>query len=209
MIRHILLDLDNTLYSCRFGLDEFFTTRVREFTSSWLGLPWEECKPIRENGLMRYGTTLEWLIMEKGFSAIDDYMAFMHPAYEADGLTPDPALRQFLLNLPCPCSVLTNSPAFHAERIINKIELNGVFKNVFSVEPEGTRGKPHPHAFNRALDALGLKPEEALFVDDTPRYVQGFIDLGGRGILFDEMDSHKNYPHEKINNLADITRFLT
>ena len=208
MIRHILFDLDNTLYSANWGLDDFFIKRLREYTSDWLGLPWEECEPLWREAMKRYGTTLEWLVAEKGFTAVDEYFAYMHPDYEADSLPPDPELRRFIEGLPCACSVLSNAPMLHVDRIIRKLELEGLFQQVTAIEAHELRGKPHASAFYRALDALGLKPEEVLFVDDIPRYVNGYIALGGKGILFDENDVHQNYPHEKIKNLRELTRFL-
>ena len=208
MIRHILFDLDNTLYSADYGLEDRFLDRIEEFTSSFLGMGREECEPLRREALKRYGTTLEWLSAEKGLTAIDDYFAFMHPENEADCLPPNPELRQFLEELPCSCSVLTNSPRFHAERIIKKLELEGIFQNMFDIVSNGLRGKPHESAFRMALDTLGLKAEEALFIDDFPRYVNGYILINGKGILLDENDVHKNYPYEKIRDLREITRFL-
>ena len=208
MIRHIIFDLDDTIYSVNYGLDALFLQRLREYTSSWLGMPWEECEPLWKEALKRCGTTLEWLTTEKGFTDIDDYLAKMHPENEADSLSPDPELRRFLESLPCPFSILTNSPGFHAERIIKKLELEGLFQRVFTIEDNVLKGKPHASAFNRTLDFFGVKPEETLFIDDTPRYVQGFLNLGGRGLLLDEKDVHIHYPHERIKNLWEITHFL-
>jgi len=113
MIRHILFDLDNTLYSINTGVEDIFLRRLKEFTSSWLGISWEECEPLWKAGLKTYGTTLEWLIEDKGFTAQDEYNAYIHPEYEADSLKPDPELRNFIESLPCRSSILTNSPLFH------------------------------------------------------------------------------------------------
>ena len=208
MIRHILFDLDDTLYSSLYNLDDKFRQRLRDFIASLLELPWEECEPLWKEAMKRHGTTLEWLSSEKGFTAIDDYFAKMHPENEADSLSADPELRRFLEDLPCPCSILTNSPGFHAERIIKKLQLEGVFQKVFDIESNALKGKPHASAFFRALDSLGLKPEEALFIDDTPRYVSGYLALGGKGILLDENDIHKHYPYERIKNLQELKSFL-
>ena len=207
-IRHILFDLDNTLYSVNEGLEDFFIQRLRAYTSAWLGLTWEEWGPQWREAIKTYGTTLEWLCCEKGFMATDDYFANMHPENEADSLVPDPELRQFLEGLPCPGSILTNSPDFHAERILKKLELEGIFQHTFDIKSNGLKGKPHASSYRTALDTLGLKPEEVLFIDDTPRYVNGYILIGGKGLLLDENDVHKNYPHEKIKNIREITRYL-
>ena len=208
MIRHIIFDLDNTLYSVRWGLDDFFIVRLREFVSSWLGMPWIECEPLWKEKMKLYGTTLEWLVSEKGFTAIDEYFAYLHPENEADSLPPDPELRRFLESLPLPCSILTNSPGFHAERIIKKLGLEGLFQRVFAIENFGLKGKPHASAFQMVLNFFDIKPEEALFVDDIPRYVNGYLVMGGKGILLDERDIHKNYPHERIKDIKELTRFL-
>ena len=162
----------------------------------------------RHKFMDNYGTTLEWLMAEKGFTAVDEYMECLHPENEADILPPHPELRQFLENLPCPCSILTNSPGFHADRVIKKMELEGIFHQVFDITGNGFKGKPHESAFRRTLDALELEPEETLFIDDNPNYVKGFIDLGGRGLLLDENDAHGDFPHGRIKNLTELTRFL-
>ena len=208
MIRHILFDLDCTLYSVNHGLEEMVSRRIKEFTASWLALPIEESELLRKEGLKQHGTTIEWLTCEKGYTAIADFQTYVHPENEADSLPPDPQLRRFIEDLPCPCSILTNSPGFHADRIIKKLELEGVFHLILTLDDNGLRGKPHASAFYRALNALGLKPEEVLFIDDHPRYVEGYLALGGRGILLDERDVHTNYPHERIKNLRELVRFL-
>ena len=208
MIRHILFDLDCTLYSMRYGLEENVSRRIREYVALFLGFSPEENERQRRDGLTRYGTTVEWLMSEKGFTAVDDYYAYVHPDDEADSLPPDPELRRFLEELPCPCSVLTNSPRSHAERIIKKLALEGIFQWVFDIESHGHRGKPHASFFNWALDTIGLKVEEVLFVDDVPRYAKGYLAIGGRAILLDESDIHKDYPHERIRNLRELKKFL-
>jgi putative hydrolase of the HAD superfamily len=208
MIRHILFDLDSTLYSVSYGLEEFYFRRLREYTSSWLGLPPEESELLREDGYRRHGTTIEWLIYEKGFTDVDGYYAYLHPENEADKLPPDPELRRFLENLPCPCSILTNAPSFHAERIIKKLGVEGIFCHIFDITGNGLKGKPNASAYRRALDTLALNPEEVLFVDDMPQYVKGYIAIGGKGILFDERDIRQDFPHERIRNLRELTRFL-
>ena len=208
MIKHILFDLDCTLYSVRWGLEENVAYRIHEYTASWLALPLEESERQRKDALKRYGTTLEWLMTEKGFTAVDEYMAYVHPENEADSLPPDPELRSFIEALPCPSSILTNSPLFHADRILKKLELEGIFYRIFDIKSNAYKGKPNEAAYRRALDALDLSPKEALFIDDMPRYVEGYLAIGGRGLLLDELDTHKNYPHQRIKNLKELLRFL-
>jgi putative hydrolase of the HAD superfamily len=208
MIRHILFDLDSTLYSDRYGLEDNMIVFMKQYLARYLCTTAEEAMVERYKMMGNYGTTLEWLIAEKGFTAIDDYFSCLHPESEADSLPPHPELRRFLQALPCPCSILTNSPGFHARRIIKKMGLEGIFVRVFDIESNGFKGKPHEAAFRRALDALEMKPGETLFIDDNPRYVEGFLAMGGKALLFDENDAHKDFPHGRIGDLTELTRFL-
>ena len=208
MIKHILFDLDDTLYSARHGLGDYLNNRLREYVASWLGLSFEEAKLIQEDGYRRWGSSIRWLVCEKGFTQADEYFAYIHPEEEADSLSADPHLRKFLEDLPCPCSILTNSPAFHAERVLKKMELEGIFENTFDIISNNLIGKPDSSAFFRVLGVLGHGPDEVLFVDDVPHFVEGYLAIGGRGLLLDELDIHQNYPHERIKNIYEISPYL-
>ena len=208
MIRHIVFDLDNTLYSVRYGLEEEVTKRVKEFVKDFLGLPFEETKQQWEEGYKKHGTTIGWLVSEKGFMDYDAYYEHLHPANEADSLPPDPSLRKFLESLPCPSSILTNAPQFHANRILEKLKLEGIFVKIYDIIFCEMKGKPYASAFGKVLEDLKLKPEEVLFIDDIPRNVEAYLKLGGRGVLLDETGIHKDYPNERIKSLWELLQFL-
>jgi FMN phosphatase YigB (HAD superfamily) len=124
MIRYILFDLDNTLYPVSSGMEDALQKRIAGYMSSFLGLSPEGALGERSAGTTRYGTTLEWLIHEKGFTDIDGYYAAVHP------------------------------------------------------------------------------------VQQTPRYVEGCLALGGAGLLLDERDAHPDFPHPRIRRLRELTAFL-
>jgi len=208
MIKHILFDLDNTLYSVRYGLEKNVHDLILEYLLNYLALPREECIRQWKEGRKKYGTTVEWLTRDKGLTAVDEYHIFVHPENEADSLPPDPGLRNFLENLPCPCSILTNSPRFHADRIISKLGLEGIFRSVYDIHFIDFKSKPDAAAYRKVLDDIGHAPEEVLFVDDIASYVKGYIDIGGKGILLDEFDVHKEYLHPRIKNLYELSQYL-
>ncbi|MCL2092609.1 MAG: HAD-IA family hydrolase [Treponema sp.] len=209
MVKYILFDLDNTLYSVRHGLDDIFRVRLREYCSGFLGVPPAEYDLLREEGVRRYGTTVGWLRGEHNFTDVEGYFAHIHPEDEVDCLGPDRELRHFIENLPCPSSILTNSPRFHADRTLKKLELEGLFEEIFDIVGNNFLGKPHATAYQRALDALSLRPEETLFIDDMPAYAEAFVNLGGQGLLIDELDTYPNYPHKRIKDLREIGDILT
>lgn len=50
--------------------------------------------------------------------------------------------------------------------------------------------KPDPDYFRAVVDALGVRPEEAVFVDDMRSNVVGAREAGLRGVLFPATDTH-------------------
>jgi len=208
MLNYLLFDLDNTLYSSACGLEANVRERMQKYSAAFLGLSAEEAWKERMDKVHLYGTNLEWLIGEKGFTDIEDYLATVHPPDEADSLQPNPALRKFLEGISVPKAILTNSPREHADRIIDKLGLEGIFTHIFDVRLCNFIGKPHPDFFRAALNILDEQPDTVLFIDDLPRYVEGFIKLGGHGLLYDENNLHPDFPHPRIQRLEELSAYL-
>ncbi|MDR1238488.1 MAG: HAD-IA family hydrolase [Treponema sp.] len=204
MIQYVLFDLDNTLYSARYGLEDNVSRRIRSFLAEFLGVSPEEAWRQRSERLREFGTTLEWITTEKGFTDIERYFAFVHPEDEADSLPPDPALRAFLERLPQPKAILTNSPGEHANRIIGRLGISGLFTHIFDIRGNNLKGKPNPGAYLRPFEIMGAAPGEVLFVDDSPSYVDGCRALGGRGVLLDEYNAWPAYPGPRIRRLGEL-----
>ncbi|HOJ99224.1 MAG TPA: HAD-IA family hydrolase [Termitinemataceae bacterium] len=207
MISYILFDLDNTLYSSRYGLEQATAERIRQFTVQFLGLPEEEALARRQARLPYYGTTLEWLMAEEGLTDVEAYHRFIHPEGEEAPLAPDPRLKEFLKSIPLPLAVLTNSPMEHAERVIKRLELEGIFTHIFDIRWNNHKGKPHEGAFRRVVRALGKEISEVLFVDDYPTYVEGYIRLGGPAVLVDEEDLHPEVPYPRIRSIYELAPY--
>ncbi|GAB1484213.1 hypothetical protein MASR2M78_30310 [Treponema sp.] len=207
MISYILFDLDNTLYPSSLGLEDQVADRISIFVAEFLGMTPEAALKTRNEGIKKYGTTLEWLMNEKGLSDIETYYAAIHPEGE-ERLEPNPGLRAYILSLPVPSAVFTNSPIEHADRILKRLGMADIFTHIFDIRWGGLQGKPAESSFRRVLDAIGKKPEEVLFVDDLPHYVEGFIRIGGLGILLDEDGRHHGTPYPRIRSLYELDAYV-
>jgi putative hydrolase of the HAD superfamily len=146
----------------------------------------EEARAFRHERARKYGTTLEWLRTEYGFVDVESYFAAVHPEGEEYCIASDPGLGPLLDSMPQRKAVLTNSPSEHAERILSKLGVAERFEAVYDIRFNGLKGKPHADAYRRACAALGAGIDETVFVDDMPKYVRGFLDIGGRAVLVDE-----------------------
>ena len=211
VITHLLFDLDNVLYSGVYGLEKNVSQRLEKFLSDYLGISRKESEDfhhdlIRKHG---YGTTIEWLIAEKGFSDFDSYYRAINPENEADALLPNPELGKFLASINLPKAVLSNSVRSHIDRILDKLGIRDQFDHIFDIRLNDFRGKPHREAFLKALEIMNAKPENTLFLDDYPEYVEGFVKIGGRGVLMDEFNRYSSSGYDRIASIYEITGFIS
>jgi putative hydrolase of the HAD superfamily len=79
-------------------------------------------------------------------------------------------------------AVLSNSPIGLTQWLADWNVLN-FFDVVFCSGDEGI-AKPDPKAFELTLERLRVKPNEAVFIDDTRGHVEAAQKLGLQGILF-------------------------
>ena len=208
MIKYLLFDLDNTLYSSRYGLEDNVCFRIGKLASALLGITPEEVCEIRKANIRQYGTCLEWLMEEKDFTDAETYLSAVHPEDEADSLPRDDALRALLVSIPIPKAILTNSPREHADLILDKLGVADLFTHIFDIRQCGFKGKPQKEVFDNALNSLGLSYHEVLFIDDNPHNVDFFIAFGGNGLLFDENDVHGNFSLPRIQKLGQIADYI-
>jgi putative hydrolase of the HAD superfamily len=211
-IAYILFDLDGTLYSARWGLEQAVSGRVNDFLASYLNLPKEEAWAFRKERITAhgYGTTLEWLRAEHGLGGaeLEQYLAHIHPENEADALPPDPAIRPFLQSFSSkgiPTGRLTNSPLEHAERILKKLDIADLFPVIFDIRRNGFRGKPDAVMYREVLKELNVPAPSCLLVDDIAFYVEGYLAIGGTGVYLDEDNRNPAFPGLRITKLEELT----
>jgi len=186
VLRHLLVDLDDTLYPASSGLREEIVRRMTEFVARFLETDEETAAGIRHDLSRRYGTTLSGLIQQFRYTHADEYLAYTHPVEVERFLRPDPALRPALQRVRLPMSILTNSPREHAERILRYLGILDLFLRIYDIRFNDLEGKPHTSLYTRVLRDLGLDAEEVLLIDNRVDYLLGFEKLGGRVLLVEE-----------------------
>ena len=208
MTKALILDLDNTLYPASADMEALIIRRMNEYTARLLGTGVEEAATVRRERMSAFGTTLEWLMSERGFDDPEDYFNYVHPEGEEESVVFDPALPPFLDSIDLPKYVFTNAPMEHAERVLKKLRIADRFKHVYDVRFCGLKGKPSASAVDAVLNAIGIPAEETLFADDIPRYVSGFLARGGRGVLIDHFGRHPDSGLPTIKTIYELAAFL-
>ncbi|MGL4982568.1 MAG: HAD-IA family hydrolase [Treponemataceae bacterium] len=210
MVKHLLFDLDNTLYPASPAIDDGITQRMLQFIAKFKSISVDEAKKLRSSNLQRFGTTLEWLIAEQGFppSRVDDYFAAINPENEIADYTFDPNLRDFLLSLNLPMTILTNAPMEHALRILSFLNIDGLFLGIHDIRSNNFKGKPHAQSYLRAITASGFSVEQTIFFDDHIKYINGYAKIGGVGVLIDSKKSHPEVASLRIQSVYEIPHLL-
>lgn len=195
-IKHIIFDLDNTLYPASSAMDKGISLRMLECIAEFFHCDIEQAAALKKENITHHSTTLEWLRSE-GFTDIEGFMAHVHPDGEADELQPQPGLRNFLLSLPHPKSILTNGPKEHADRVMEKLEIADLFEHVTDIRDANFIGKPYAQSYKAALAKAGTTIEETLFLDDMQKYTDGWVALGGTAILIGDQNGRPLSPDAK------------
>ena len=181
-ISHLLFDLDNTLYPSSSQMDAGITRRMLECVAEYFKCDFETAVELRKKNIIHFSTTLEWLRAE-GFTDIEAFFAHVHPENEADELQHQQGLRDFLISLDYPKSILTNAPMEHAQRVLQKLGISDLFDNITDIRDAKLLGKPYPNSYCAAFEKSGTNLENTLFFDDMQKYTDGWTAMGGTAIL--------------------------
>ena len=179
---HLLFDMDNTLYPASSAMDKGITRRMLECVADFFHCSMDQAIALRAERIVHYSTTLEWLRSE-GLTDIEGFLAHVHPSNEAEELPPQPGLRDFLISLNMPMSILTNAPHEHADTVLGKLGIADLFEAVTDIRDAGFNGKPYPDSYMAALKKVGATIENTLFLDDMQKYTDGWVALGGTAVL--------------------------
>lgn len=93
--------------------------------------------------------------------------------------------------------VLSNTDALHFKYLKNKFSIFDCF-NQFILSYVVGACKPDKKIYQKALTTAGVEAHEAFFTDDIAENVTSFLDMGGKGTVFQGPDKLK----ESLNRLG-------
>lgn len=82
-----------------------------------------------------------------------------------------------------PLYLISNTNEMHFDHIKSKFTILRHFKKTFPSHEVGHR-KPQPEIYQKVLKHIKLKPEETVFIDDIPAFVDGARAVGMHAIRF-------------------------
>lgn len=203
-VRHWIFDLDDTLYPREQGVMKLVEARIGAFMIDATGLEPEAARTLQKQFLEAHGTTLAGLMANYAIDA-DAFLREVHDV-PLDTLEPNPELADAIRRLPGRKLVFTNGARSHAERVIARIGLTGLFDGVFAIEDADLVPKPEPATFRRLIDRFAVEPRRAVFFEDTPANLMPAASLGMTTVLIGDRDPGDLAPliHHRAPRLLDF-----
>lgn len=179
MIRYVLFDLDNTLYSQSSGLWEAIGDRINLYMVERLGMQPAEVNRKRDEFLKAFGTTLSALRHYYGIDP-DEFLAFVHDLPLGDYIGPEPAVDHMLERMRFIKVIFTNADASHARRVLARLGIAHHFDRIIDIHALEFVNKPDRRAYLKALDYLSASPAECVLVEDS---MTNILPARGMGML--------------------------
>jgi putative hydrolase of the HAD superfamily len=170
-----VFDLDNTLYPARALYDEI-GERMTNYIARATGLDMEGALHIREKYFHEYGATVVGLAKHHDIDP-RDFLLDVHLA-DHSVLAPDAELRGLIGRLPGRRIIFTNGGGGHAQRVLESLNLDGLFESVFDIEDAELTPKPQRECYQRLIARCRFDARDALLIEDTLRNLEPAHDLG-------------------------------
>jgi len=200
-----LFDLDNTLYPPEAEFMSLIEGRMTAFVTRETGLPRDQAFALQKRYLSEHGTTLAGLMANHGV----DPEAFLDEVHDVSmaSLVPNPDLQAALAALPGRRLVFTNGDKRHAERVLDKLELDELFEAVFHIGLADYIPKPHPQTFARMIAAHDVTPASTAFFEDSARNLAPAFELGMTTVLVGPQALETDHPFVRFRT-PDLAAFL-
>ena len=174
-IEHWVFDLDNTLYPAACDLFSQIDWRMTAFIAEALSLPPDEARPLQKALFRRHGTTLRGLMVEHGLEP-SAFLDFVHDIDYAPVLACD-RLKAAMAALPGEKLIFTNGTVRHAERVLERLGLDG-FSGIFDIVAADYMPKPDPAPYASFVKRHAIDPRRAVMVEDIARNLVPAAALG-------------------------------
>jgi putative hydrolase of the HAD superfamily len=181
----ILFDLDNTLYPAASGVGAALEERMTAYVQRIVGCDLEAARALRQAYFLSHGTTLRGLQNDYSFD-VEDYLGFVHELRLEELIAADAELDTLLEELRPVKAIFTNATAEHARRVLGVLGIARHFDRIFDIRFAAFRPKPHPDAYQRVLETLGVPGERVALLEDTARNLLPARALGMTTVLIGE-----------------------
>jgi putative hydrolase of the HAD superfamily len=204
-----IFDLDLTLYRPDANIMAQVRDRIALYVEQYFEISSEQAHQVRQSYYQQYGTTLGGLMAEHNVEP-HGYLDFVHDVDMAK-LHPAPELRAAIEGLQGRKLIFTNADAPYAKRVLEKLELAGVFEDIFDIHRMDHVPKPALPSYHALCQELSIDPHRALFVEDSAHNLVPAKAIGMTTIWVNHDDQADNSDHEIHidHEITDVTEWLS
>lgn len=205
MIRAILIDIDNTIYSKRTGLQAAIFDNMKLFIKNFLYIESDVDNLIKR--LYRlHGNIFSGLIRDFNIDP-EEFINFVFDINVSDYLVKDLSLKKTLKNISIPIYAFSNSPSEHVEKVITNLGIADCFSGLFDRRFFNYKSKADCEVYLDVLNNLGIHSWECVLIDDNILNINIAKNLGFYTVLFSEDDPNNLDEKDcKINNILDVSK---
>ena len=194
-----IFDLDNTLYSADSGIFQQVHQLMGEFISKNLNMDMPEAKKLQSKYYKQHGTTLRGLMDNHGIDP-DHFLDEVHRLdYSIVGS--NKILNEELHKLQGRKIIYTNANKKHVIDVLNRIDLNNFFDEIFDIKMANYIPKPELKPYEQIIDLFNIEPKSSAMFDDIAKnlvpakkvnFTSVWIDAGYENFS-DDIKSSKEY----------------
>ena len=204
----LFFDLDRTLYPFESGVWDAIGDRIHSFIGMKLGISPEDAMTLRIRLREKYRSSMRGLREEFNIDE-EEYLQYVHNI-NIDSLIPNnPKLPAILAAIPQIKYIFTNSASFHAERILNFLNISEYFEDIIDARKISPYTKFQRDAFPIALHLIGdPNPAECVMIDDEEDIIDRAKEEGLQGILVNKNPQQNGHNHIQIPTINQIEEGL-
>lgn len=184
----LLIDCDETLYPHSAGIMKDIGTLINQYMLEKLQYDQAEVTQKRKFYIDTYGTTLNGLMKHEEIDP-KDYCLYVHQLDLNQYIDPNPDLHNIFCTIKHPKILFTNAPRFHADRVLEILNISQCFDGGYYIEDFNYESKPKLDVFEYVNREVRLKypnENEVVLVDDYIRNLVSAKNLGWRTIWVGE-----------------------
>ena len=162
-----IFDLDNTLYSADSGIFQQVHQLMGEFISKNLNMDMPEAKKLQSKYYKQHGTTLRGLMDNHGIDP-DHFLDEVHRLnYSIVGS--NKILNEELHKLQGRKIIYTNANKKHVIDVLNRIDLNNFFDEIFDIKMANYIPKPELKPYEQIIELFNIEPKSSAMFDDIAK----------------------------------------
>lgn len=171
-----VFDLDNTLYPVTERLLAHIDTHMGGFIANFLNIDLAEARRVQKSYFRRYGLTLRGLMLHHGLDPVR-YFDEMQPI-DLSEIDPNPALARVIAGLGGRKIIYTNASARHAEMVLERLGMAGLFEAIHDIAAADYIPKPALDSYRALCGAHGIDPAGAVMIDDIAHNLEPAAEIG-------------------------------